>query len=110
MDDYQSIANGLCRQLRAQGHEARAVFTGRAALVEAAAFSPALVLLDIVLPDMTGYEVAKQLRLQATAQLYIAAISSRRMLPDPNFDEQAQKPFGRDRLAAILHEASKRIP
>jgi two-component system OmpR family response regulator len=108
VDDYQSIANGLCRQLRSQGHEARSAFTGRDALAEAAAFAPDLVLLDIVLPDMTGYEVAQQLRLNSTAPLYIAAISSRRMLPDANFDDQAQKPFGVDRLSAILLEASKR--
>ncbi len=108
VDDYQSIANGLCRQLRTRGHDARAVFSGGAALTEAATFEPHVVLLDMVLPDMTGYEVAKQLRLRSTAPLYIAGMSSRSMVPDENFDEQTSKPFGLARLAEILRAASKR--
>ncbi len=105
VDDYRSIANALCRHLRVLGHEARAVYSGKEALVEANAFAPHLVLLDLVLPDMTGYEVANELRLRSTAPLYIAAISTRREDLDANIDEHAQKPFGLDRLAQILINA-----
>lgn len=105
VDDYRFIANALCRHLRAHGHEARAVYSGKAALVEADAFAPHIVLLDLVLPDMSGYDVAKELRLRSTAPIYIAAISTRREEPDANIDEHAQKPFGLDRLAQILINA-----
>jgi DNA-binding response OmpR family regulator len=108
VDDYRSIANALCRSLRAQGHDARAVYTGKAAIAEAAAFTPDVVLLDIVLPDMTGHEVARELRLHSTAPLYIAAISTRREAADANIDEHAQKPFGFARLAEILEAATRR--
>lgn len=108
MDDYKSIANGLCRHLRVHGHEARAVYTGTAALAEAVAFRPEVVLLDIVLPDMTGYELARELRSRGSP-IYIAAISTRREVPDPYIDAHAQKPFGFDRLAEILSEASSRL-
>lgn len=107
VDDYQSIANALCRHLRVRGHEARAVYSGAEALAEAAVFLPELVLLDIVLPDMTGYDVARALR-ASVQPLYIAAISTRREVPDPSIDTHAQKPFGFDRLAQILEEASGR--
>lgn len=108
VDDYKSIANALCRNLRVQGHEARAAYSGATALAEAAAFQPEVILLDIVLPDMTGYEVARALRARATGPLYIAAISTRREVADANIDEHAQKPFGLERLSAIMQEASKR--
>ncbi len=107
VDDYRSIANALCRHLRVHGHEARAVYSGKAALVEADAFAPHLVLLDLVLPDLTGYEVAKELRLRSTTRIYIAAISTRREDADANIDEHVQKPFGLDRLAQILINASR---
>ena len=107
VDDYRSIANALCRHLRVRGHDARAVYSGSAALAEATAFQPDVVLLDIALPDMTGYELACSLRLRATGPLYIAAISSDRDVEDANIDEHVQKPFGLDRLAAILEAASK---
>lgn len=105
VDDYKSIATAICRHLRVKGHEARAVHTGASAITEAARFEPHLVLLDIELKDMTGYDVAKLLRLHATAPMYIAAISSRREIPDANIDEHATKPFGLDRLNEILRHA-----
>lgn len=106
VDDYRSIANGLCRHLRVLGHDARAVYSGGAALAEAAMFEPDVVLLDIVLPDMSGHEVARALKARASG-VYIAAISTRVEVADANIDEHARKPFGLDRLAAIL-AASKR--
>lgn len=109
VDDYRSIANALCRHLRAQGHDARAVYSGTAALAEAITFEPQLVLLDIVLPDLTGYEVARSLRARTTAPLYIAAISTRKEVADPSIDEHAQKPFGLQRLLEILEAAERRI-
>lgn len=108
VDDYRSIANALCRHLRTHGHEARAVYSGSIAITEAAAFQPELVLVDITLPDMTGYEVARALRVKATGPLYITAISSRPPVVDANIDEYVMKPFGIDRLAAIVEEAAKR--
>lgn len=108
VDDYRSIANALCRHLRVQGHEARAVYSGGAALEEADAFEPDLVLLDIVLPDMTGYEVARTLRARTKRPLYIAAISTRKDVVDASIDEHAQKPFGLERLVEIVEACRRR--
>jgi DNA-binding response OmpR family regulator len=108
VDDYKSIANALCRALRTRGHDARAVHSGAAAVNESAAFEPQLVLLDIELPDTTGYAVAKALRRHASAPMYIVAISSRPILVDENIDDRASKPFGLERLDEILEVAAKR--
>jgi signal transduction histidine kinase/DNA-binding response OmpR family regulator len=62
VDDHIDAANSLATLLRLQGHHVRLAHTGAAALQEAAAFRPELVLLDIGLPEIDGYEVARRLR------------------------------------------------
>jgi CheY-like chemotaxis protein len=62
VDDSQDGADTLARLLRMEGHDVRAAADGPSALAAAAAFRPDVVLLDIGLPRMDGYEVAAQLR------------------------------------------------
>lgn len=62
VDDNEDAANSLAMLLDLAGHEAKAVYTPTAALAEVAAFEPDVVLLDIGLPEMDGYEVAARLR------------------------------------------------
>jgi two-component system CheB/CheR fusion protein len=62
VDDNRDAAESLAVLLRLRGHELRTAYDGPAALETAAAFHPEVVLLDIGLPGMDGYEVARQLR------------------------------------------------
>ncbi|HEX4488775.1 MAG TPA: response regulator, partial [Terriglobales bacterium] len=62
VDDNKDAANTLAMLLRLQGHEVQVAFSGVAALEIAKAFHPHLVFLDIGMPDMDGYEVARRLR------------------------------------------------
>jgi CheY-like chemotaxis protein len=62
VDDNADAALMLTLLLRARGHDVRAAHTGPAALEEAVAFCPEAVVLDIGLPGMDGYEVARRLR------------------------------------------------
>ena len=48
--------------LRAWGYDVEVAHTGREAIERAIAFNPRVILLDIGLPDLSGYEVARQLR------------------------------------------------
>jgi two-component system CheB/CheR fusion protein len=62
VDDSQESADTLALLLRVSGHEVRVALDGRSALDAAATFVPEVVLLDIGLPDLSGYEVATEMR------------------------------------------------
>ncbi len=76
VDDNLDAARTLALLLRADGHAVRLAHDGEAALALADAQPPALVLLDIGLPGLDGYEVARRLRARrATRDAAIVAIS-----------------------------------
>ena len=62
VDDNQDAAVSLAMLLRLQGHEVRVAHDGPAALEMAKAYPPDVVFLDIGMPGMDGYEVARRLR------------------------------------------------
>ena len=62
VDDDRDTAHSTCSLLRLWGHEARAAYDGPAALNAATRGRPNVVLLDIGLPGIDGYEVARRLR------------------------------------------------
>jgi DNA-binding response OmpR family regulator len=62
VEDDPGIAAGLVDALRSQGHEVEHAATGAVALAAASRRSPALVLLDLGLPDLDGVEVCRRLR------------------------------------------------
>lgn len=67
VDDNQDSANSLATLLQLGGHEVEAAYSAGTALERAVTFRPAVMLLDIGLPGMDGYELARRLR--ATPQL-----------------------------------------
>lgn len=62
VDDNADAADSLSMYLQLEGHETRAVYSAEAALTELVQFAPHIVLLDIGLPRMDGYDVAKRMR------------------------------------------------
>jgi signal transduction histidine kinase/DNA-binding response OmpR family regulator len=62
VDDNVDAANSLAMLLSAEGHETEVAYRAKDALDRAQAFKPEVVLLDIGLPEMDGYEVARRLR------------------------------------------------
>ena len=65
VDDHLDGAESMSALLALQGHEVRMAHDGEAALVAADAFRPDVMLLDIGLPLLSGYEVCRRLREQA---------------------------------------------
>src|SRR5260221_7548085 len=65
VDDNVDHADSTALLLRRAGHEVRVAYQGPTALESAEEFRPTLVLLDIGLPEMDGFEVARRLRLNA---------------------------------------------
>jgi len=67
VDDNIDAADSLCALLTISGHTAKTVYRGADALLEMSQFKPDVVLLDIGLPDVDGYEVARRARAQCGA-------------------------------------------
>ncbi len=89
VDDNEDAANMLGELLEDAGHEVRAAYTGTEALRAAETFRPDIVLLDIGLPDMDGYEVARRLRTGRARGAKIAALTGWAQPRDVNRSEAA---------------------
>jgi CheY-like chemotaxis protein len=75
VEDQPDAAESLAMLLRLEGHEAEIAPDGQAALKKVNDDEPDVVLLDIGLPGMDGYEVAKRLRQQARRRLFLIALT-----------------------------------
>jgi CheY-like chemotaxis protein len=74
VDDNVDSAESMALVLRLQGHEVRLAYDGQSALEEAQSFRPEVMFLDLDLPKMDGYEVARRLRLEP-AMRYMALVA-----------------------------------
>ena len=106
VDDSISTAESMAALLQLEGHEGRVAFDGPKALELAATFHPEVVLLDIGMPGMNGYQVAKQLRqMPGLEQTLLVAITGygqeedRRRSREAGFQLHLVKPV---RLSAVL--------
>ncbi len=76
VDDNTDSAKTLALLQKRRGHDTRTAFTGPDALAVAMDFQPEVVLLDIGLPGMNGYEVARQIRaMPALGRAFLIAMS-----------------------------------
>src|SRR4051812_33048494 len=75
VDDYPDGARVLAKFAEFCGHESRTAESGPQALQIADGWHPDIVLLDIAMPEMDGYEVAKRLRHSGSADAHIYAVS-----------------------------------
>ncbi len=109
VDDNVDAAESVAMLLRMWGHEVRLAHTGPDALVAAEEFSPEIVVLDIGLPGMSGYEVARRLRQQPTfARTVLAAVTGygqeedRRRSQDAGFNYHLTKPVEPETLLRLV--------
>ncbi|MNV93307.1 Transcriptional regulatory protein AfsQ1 [compost metagenome] len=90
------------------GHEVALAYEGYAALEVARTFQPDVALLDIGLPTMTGYELAKKLRKAKTEGLFLVAVTGYGQASDitaakeAGFDLHVVKPLGVGQLQSLL--------
>jgi CheY-like chemotaxis protein len=68
VDDNQDAAESLAILLRLEGHDVAMAFDGPTALAEAARLQPQVVLLDVGMPGMDGYQVVRELRKRESTQ------------------------------------------
>ena len=111
VDDNSDAAAMLDMLLRSLGHEARVAHDGLAALRVAEEFQPDVVLLDIGMPGLDGYEVARRLRTLARERpLRIVAVTGwgqdadRQRSREAGFDLHLVKPVDASELARALND------
>jgi two-component system, OmpR family, KDP operon response regulator KdpE len=112
VDDEPQILRALETTLRGAGYEVDTAADGAAALARAAARPPEAVILDLVLPDRSGVEVCRELRMWLKAPvLVLSAVGEERdkvEALDAGADDYVTKPFGIDELLARLRAALRR--
>ena len=78
VDDSQYVADASARLIALCGYEVKAVYDGREAIEQTVAFAPDMVLMDIGMPDLDGYETAARIRqTQGKANLLLIAVTCR---------------------------------
>jgi CheY-like chemotaxis protein len=112
-DDNVDSAMVLATALRLAGHEVTTAHDGPASVAAAAAFDPDVALLDIGMPGLSGYDVAKHLRLERGDRILLVAISGwgqeedKRRAISAGFDHHFTKPVD---LPAIYKMLNARRP
>jgi PAS domain S-box-containing protein len=109
VDDNVDAANSLAEMLQIDGHTTEVVYTGKDALSRAFARPADVILLDIGLPDMNGYEVAARMRPQIGPVQLIALTGygqteDVRRATEAGFDAHLIKPVDFDELERIIAE------
>lgn len=112
VDDNRDSAETMAMLLRLSGHDVRTAHDGLSALEVAAAFAPELVLLDIGLPGLNGYDVAIQMRAGYGTDVTIIAMTGwgqeedRRRAKEAGFDHHLTKPVDFNALNQILTQTN----
>ncbi len=113
VDDFPDAADASCMLLTVLGHSCRIAKSGTAALELIEQFDPDIVILDIGLPDLSGYEIARTLRAHST-RAYLAALtgwgasSDRDRAFAAGFDLHVVKPASAEKLCGIVERAMRR--
>ncbi|WP_119718555.1 ATP-binding response regulator [Cognatilysobacter tabacisoli] len=108
VDDVEPSANTMVLMLTALGQQAHAVYDGASALREVEALRPQLALVDIAMPGMDGYEVARRVRALPGRQPVLVALTGygqeddRRRAFEAGFDHHLVKPTTVDALHELL--------
>lgn len=95
VEDEYSINDGLTFSLRKEGYDVRSAFNGKAALELVESFKPELVLLDLMLPDMDGFDICREI----SKNTYVIMLTARGEIFDKivglelGADDYIVKPF-----------------
>jgi len=113
VDDEPDLAQLLTRVLSLEGWETESAGTGRQAIDTAHRLLPDVVVLDVMLPDMTGYDVLRELRL-INPQVCVLFLTARDSVSDriagitAGGDDYVTKPFALEEVLARLRGLVRR--
>jgi PAS domain S-box-containing protein len=115
-DDLQDSVDSLAMMLRLAGHDVQTAHDGLEAVQAAAAFRPDVVLLDIGMPKMNGYEAARHIRQQSWGKdMLLVALTGwgqeedKRQTFEAGFDRHLTKPVDPAALEKLLAESTAGI-
>ena len=114
MDDEPNITDLVATALRYEGFEMATAATGREALEQVTKFRPHLIVLDVMLPDLDGFEVARRLR-QEGRRVPILFLTARDATEDKvrgltlGGDDYVAKPFSLAELLARVRAVLRRV-
>jgi PAS domain S-box-containing protein len=115
IDDNRFFAEAMTGLLDSMGHQVCTIHEGSTALATARRFEPDVVLLDIGLPGVAGYDVARELRRDPTlAKVKLIAMTGygreqdKRRALAAGFDHHLTKPVDEEGLASLIEEAPAR--
>lgn len=113
VDDNRDAADSLALMLRLAGHDSRTAYDGLEAVQTAATFRPEVVVLDIGLPKLNGYEAARQIRQQPGSEgTVLIALTGwgqdedKRRASEAGFDYHLTKPVEVAALESLLASTS----
>jgi DNA-binding NarL/FixJ family response regulator len=116
VDDEPNLLRAVAAALRTEGYEVVTARNGREALVRVAESVPDLVISDIRMPGMDGYQLANQLRSAArTALVPVIFLTAKDETSDrvagfrSGVDAYITKPFEPDELLAVIHSILNRV-
>ena len=110
VNDYADNVESMAMLLRLYGHEVQTALGGPAALRAARANPPEVVLLDISMPGMNGYEVARQLRSMFQGRVVLIALTAhgfeedKKRCVDAGFDRHLVKPADPVKVEQLIRE------
>jgi two-component system OmpR family response regulator len=113
VDDEPNLAELVVLALRYEGFEAVSAGSGTAGLAQVAAFRPDLVVLDVMLPDVSGIEMCRRLRLQGS-EVPVVFLTARDATEDKlagltsGGDDYVTKPFSLEELIARVRAVLRR--
>lgn len=117
VDDNEDAADSLATLLDVMGYEVRTAYDGPEAITVADEFRPAVALLDIGLPRLSGYDIARHVRASRGSDVLLVAITGwgqeddRRKAREAGFDHHFTKPADFELLLDLIgQELSRRRP
>lgn len=104
IDDEAAVRSVVVMNLKAQNYDVAQASSGKEGLAHATSFHPHLIILDLGLPDIDGYQVLKELREWTTIPIIILTVTDdeavKVRLLDAGADDYLTKPFGPPELLA----------
>ncbi len=109
VDDSPYVADAIARLISVCGYETKAVYDGQEAVENIAAFDPDMVLMDICMPGLDGYETARRIRLDhGSRHIVLVAVTclaqhrDKQLAYESGFDLHVAKPVELPTLYGLL--------